>query len=187
MIGEYLSNLKNHFFTICTHKKLVRQMCFKCGMYSQGIKHDWSKFSWQEFWPSVKNYQGDKSPITFEKEIYGFSSCWLHHKGRNKHHWEYWIDRIDNKLEPIEMPFNYVLESAIDKIAASKVYKKENFTKEYPYEFFINSKEYKLMNSENASQIRRLLDYYKENDEDNTMNYYKKLYEFWRKNKYFKM
>lgn len=30
--------------------------------------------------------------INAEREEKGYSSAWLHHKGRNKHHYEYWID-----------------------------------------------------------------------------------------------
>ena len=35
-----------------------------------------------------------------------YSSAWLHHKGRNKHHLEYWIDYTTNKsgLGGMKMP-----------------------------------------------------------------------------------
>ena len=162
-------------------------MCFKCGMYKQGLKHDLSKYSFEEFLPSVKFFQGNRSPISYEKEIYGYSNCWLHHKGRNKHHWEYWVDRINGKLVCIEMPFNFVLESVLDKIAASKVYQKDNYNEDYPYAFFKKSYEINVMNKNTAKQIETLLLYLKNNGEEKTLNYIKCLYKKWKKDKNFKI
>lgn len=85
-----LRNIKNHLKTVLTHKKYVMKYCFKAGLYWQGIVHDLSKFSPTEFWESVKYYQGTRSPIDACKEENGMSLAWLHHKGRNKHHYEYW-------------------------------------------------------------------------------------------------
>ncbi len=157
--------------------------CFKCGMYAQGLKHDLSKFSPSEFIPSVKYFQGFRSPISKEKQVKGYSECWLHHKGMNKHHWEYWTDRIDGHLEivSLEMPVRYMLESVIDRISASKVYKKEMYTENEPLNFFINSKEYKVMNQKTAEQIRYLLQYLADNGEEKALAYYKSLY---KKHKY---
>ena len=160
-------------------------MCFKCGMYKQGLLHDLSKYSFSEFWPSVKYYQGNRSPITYEKEVKGISYCWLHHKGRNKHHWEYYTDRVKYDLINHQMPFNYVLESVLDKIAASKVYKKENYNTNYPYDFFMSSYEIKVMNQETARQVSMLLKYLKDNDENKTLNYIKSLYKKYKKDNKF--
>lgn len=168
--------------TINHHRFLVRSMCFKCGLIKQGLLHDLSKYSPSEFIPSVKYYQGYRSPITYEKEIKGYSECWLHHKGRNKHHWEFWTDRVGFELVCYEMPFNYVLESVLDKIAASKVYKKQDYNEGYPIKFFKNSYEYKTMNIENAKQIESLLNYLKENGEEQTLKHIKKLYKEWKVN-----
>jgi len=183
----FFYRLIGHFKTITYHKYLVQSMCFKCGLIKQGILHDLSKYSFQEFWPSVKYYQGNRSPITYEKELKGYSECWLHHKGRNKHHWEYWIDRKAYNIVPNEMPFNYVLESVLDKIAASKVYKKSDYTDSYPIEFFIKSYEIKSMNKNNSHQIFALLDYLSKNGEKNTLKYIKKLYKSWKKDNTFKI
>lgn len=172
-----------HLITITNHKFLVQKLCFNCGMYKQGIAHDLSKYSIEEFWPSVKYFQGNRSPITYEKELNGYSKCWLHHKGKNKHHWEYWVDRIGTELVPIKMPYNYVLESVLDKIAASKVYKKDDYAESYPYEFFINSKEIHVMNIETAEQIKNFLEYLKDNGEDKTLSYIKSEYKKWKKDK----
>lgn len=78
-----------HFVKVCKHKHYVRQYCWKLGLYKQGILHDISKFSPIEFWESVKYYQGNRSPIDACKEDKGYSMAWLHHKGRNPHHYEY--------------------------------------------------------------------------------------------------
>ena len=179
----------SHLHTINTHRHLVMTMCFKCGMYKQGLLHDLSKYSFVEFWSGVKYFDGSKSPITLEKQDKGYSLGWLHHKGRNKHHWEYWIDRLSHQrqISVIEMPFNYVIECVLDKIAASKVYKKEDYTLDYPYNFFMNSYEIHVMNQTNAKQIAILLDYLKENGEEKALQYYKELYYKYKKNNAFKI
>ena len=167
-----------HLITITKHKYLVTKYCFKCGLIKQGILHDLSKYSLSEFIPGVKYFCGDKSPITKEKNLIGYSKAWLHHKGRNKHHWEYWVDRLNKKQELtiIEMPFNYVIECVIDKICASKVYKGKNYTQKYPYEFFKNSMEINVMNKKNSKQILKLLKYLKDYGEIKALQYYKELY-----------
>ena len=86
-----LGNMIKHFCTITRHRLLVCKHCFKLGLYWQGLTHDLSKYSPEEFWTGVRYYQGDRSPNAAEREVIGFSKAWLHHKGRNKHHFEYWI------------------------------------------------------------------------------------------------
>ena len=93
------NNAWNHFRTITHHRLLVMKGCFQVGLYRQGLLHDLSKYTWTEFKTGVRYYQGDRSPNAAEKEIMGYSPAWLHHKGRNKHHFEYWTDvstREDN-------------------------------------------------------------------------------------------
>jgi len=85
-------NIKGHFETITRHKLLVMKYCFACGLYEQGLAHDLSKYSPTEFIPGCIYYQGDHSPNEAERKARGYTSAWLHHKGRNKHHLEYWID-----------------------------------------------------------------------------------------------
>ena len=82
-----------HLKTITLHKLRVTRLCFKMGLIKQGLLHDLSKYSPVEFWAGVRYFQGYRSPIDAEKEAKGYSEGWLHHKGHNKHHWEYWIDR----------------------------------------------------------------------------------------------
>ena len=84
--------------------------------------HDMSKYSPAEFIPGVLYFQGDRSPNNAQREHEGYSSSWLHHKGRNKHHYEYWCDNFDQGTDPIKMPFNYALELICDYLAANKAY-----------------------------------------------------------------
>ena len=183
----FIKRFCGHFCTITKHKLTVQNLCFKCGLYRQGLAHDWSKYSPTEFWAGVKYYCGDRSPISKEKEQLGYSAAYLHHKGRNKHHWEYWVDRVftSKKLTCIEMPFNYVIECVLDKIAASKVYKKEDYNTDYPYDFFLNSAECYIMNEKTSQTIQLLLLYLKENGEEKALQYYKELYHKWKLDKSF--
>ena len=123
-------NIKGHFETITRHKLLVMKYCFECGLYRQGLTHDLSKYSPTEFIPGCIYYQGDHSPNEAERAARGYSSAWLHHKGRNKHHLEYWIDYTTNKsgLGGMKMPLRYVCEMVCDRVAASQIYLGDKYT-----------------------------------------------------------
>ena len=116
-------NIKGHFETITRHKLLVMKYCFACGPYEQGLAHDLSKYSPTEFIPGCIYYQGDHSPNEAEREARGYTSAWLHHKGRNKHHLEYWIDYSTTKtgLTGMKIPLRYVCEMVCDRVAASQI------------------------------------------------------------------
>ena len=138
---KYKITLKNtlaHFKKICVHKFWVAYYCFKAGLYWQGITHDLSKFSWVEFWESVKYYQGIKSPIDACKEDKGYSLAWQHHKGRNPHHYEYWTDRYDDGLVAIEMPYKYAVELICDWFGAARAYLGKDFTYQGEYKWLVN-------------------------------------------------
>ena len=110
-----------HFKTITKHKWEVGKVCFKIGLYKQGICHDLSKYGITEFISSAKHFQGNRSPIDAEKEDIGYSLAWQHHKGHNPHHWEYWIDNIGTyKNTPCKVPYKYVLEMICDWIRSWK-------------------------------------------------------------------
>ena len=108
-----------HFITITRHRRLVRQGCFRVGLYWRGLTHDLSKYSPTEFWTGAKYYQGYRSPNNAERETKGFSEAWLHHKGRNKHHYEYWMDYSATGTKgfvPAKMPKRYIIEMFMDNI-----------------------------------------------------------------------
>lgn len=126
-----------HFKTICKHKMVVYQECKSCGILWQGITHDLSKFSAIEFFASAKHFQGNRSPIEAEKENCGYSMAWLHHKGVNKHHWEWWTDFDDNgNIIANKMPSKYVIEMVCDWIGAGKVYNNAKWTQDEPLNYF---------------------------------------------------
>lgn len=133
--------LARHLKTICYHKYLVAKGCFRVGLYTQGLLHDLSKFSPTEFLVGVRYYQGNRSPNNAEREEKGYSESWLHHKGRNKHHYEYWIDYSlkDGQggcMVPVPMPDKYIAEMIMDRIAASKVYEGAAYTDRSPLNYY---------------------------------------------------
>lgn len=118
------------------HRRYVRQHCFKAGLYWQGITHDLSKYSPTEFIESVRYYQGDKSPILACKADKGYSMAWFHHRGRNRHHWEYWVDELDHGMVPRLMPEKYAVEMFCDFLAAGKAYMGAEYTKQKEFEWW---------------------------------------------------
>lgn len=122
-----LKNAVKHTVLVMKHKWYVFIFCCKIGMPFRGFMHDWSKFSPTEFFESIKYYNGKKTPISICRENNGFSKAWLHHKGRNKHHSEYWLDLRAPIQTPI-IPYKYVAEMICDKLSASKVYNGKEWT-----------------------------------------------------------
>lgn len=133
-----LSNAAKHFKTVCKHKYYVGKYCFMAGIPWRGIKHDMSKFSPIEFFESVKYYQGTRSPIDACKEANGYSKAWLHHKGRNSHHYEYWQDNFDNGGTPLHMPFKDSVELVCDYLGAGKAYMGKKFSYPAEYEWWLH-------------------------------------------------
>lgn len=151
----------NHFKTITYHKYLVAKGCFRVGLYKQGILHDLSKYSPTEFMVGMRYYQGNRSPNNAEREDTGYSGAWLHHKGRNKHHYEYWIDYSINGEQggmlPVPMPDKYVAEMIMDRIAASKVYQGKNYTDASALEYYLCGKGKIPIHPETADTLEKVL------------------------------
>ena len=131
-----LANFLKHFKKVCTHKYWVFRYCVKAGIPLQGVLHDMSKFSPVEFFESVKYYQGTSSPIDAAKKVNGYSEAWMHHKGRNKHHYEYWQDNFDNGGVALEIPMKYKKEMICDYVGAGRAYFGKAFTIEKEYEWW---------------------------------------------------
>lgn len=156
-----------HFCTITHHKNLVRAGCFKVGLYRQGLLHDLSKYTPTEFLVGCKYYQGTMSPNNAERAAVGYSSAWLHHKGRNKHHMEYWIDygvpeEKDGKLEHkgicgMKMPLRYVVEMYIDRVAASKNYQREQYKDDSALQYYENGKQFHILHEDTQALLELLL------------------------------
>lgn len=127
-----------HLRLITRHRHKVMRLCFKVGIGFQGLFHDLSKYSWAELIPGAKFYAGDHSPTEVERKTKGYSLAWMHHKGRNKHHIEYWTDISvqSGEYEPVLMPIRYLKESFCDRIAASKLYEKKNYRPDSALSYF---------------------------------------------------
>ena len=178
-VSKIIKNFFGHLTTINEHRFLVMKHCFRVGLYKQGLTHDLSKYSPTEFIPGVKYFQGDRSPNNAQREHEGYSSAWLHHKGRNKHHFEYWTDvsTAENnwKIVGVKMPVNYLAEMVMDRIAASKIYQGKNYTDAAPYTYFSRNKEFIVMHPETKACLDKILLMLKEKGERKTFAYIRKL------------
>ena len=172
-----ISNIFKHIALVLHHKWVVFKLCCIVGIPWRGFMHDWSKFSPTEFWESVKYYDGHKSPITVCKAEKGYSEAWLHHKGRNKHHSEYWIDK-NTPQKFIIMPYKYVAEMLCDKMAAGMIYKGKEWTKEYELRYWLDEKDKIDINPKIRDLVTDCLTQVSKNgiDEVYTKENFKKLY-----------
>ena len=165
-----------HFKTITAHRHLVRRYCFRLGLFRQGLVHDLSKYSPVEFLTGAKYYMGFRSPNDAERKERGMSLSWLHHKGRNRHHFEYWTDYCvdgDGKVYtgPVKMPMRYVAEMFCDRIAACRVYQGDKYTDASPWEFFQKGKSFSLIHPETSAEIEEMLRVLKDEGEDAAFAY----------------
>ena len=149
----------NHFKTICKHKAVVFKECRACGITWQGLTHDMSKYSREEFLASAKYFQGDRSPIEAEKEAVSYSKAWLHHKGCNKHHWEWWTDFADDgSVIANKIPSKYVIEMVCDWIGAGMVYSGEKWTQSEPLNYYNKVRNGRHFHPETEELLVRLLE-----------------------------
>ena len=166
-----------HFKTITRHRHMVIRHCAKCGILFQGLFHDLSKYSPSEFIVGARFYLGKKSPNEAERQENGYSLAWMHHKGRNKHHFEYWTDYspITKKIEPVEMPLNYVVEMFCDRVAASKIYNLNSYNDNMPIEYFLKAKGRRIIHEKTSELLESWLLMLQEKGERETFNYIKGL------------
>ena len=152
---------------------MVIKHCKKAGILWQGLRHDLSKYSPTEFIPGVKYYTGTKSPNEGERIDKGYSVAWLHHKGRNKHHLEYWIDYAADTgyMTGMRMPTEYVVEMFIDRISASKNYQHENYTDRSPLEYYEKGKGHYIMHEETRALLEQLLQMLADEGEEKVFDY----------------
>ena len=162
-----------HFITVTRHRWLVRDGCFRVGLIWQGLTHDLSKYSLTEFGTGVRYFQGTRSPNTAEREEKGYSESWMHHKGRNKHHYEYWSDlsRETRKYEYVPMPRKYLVEMVMDRRAACMVYQGKNYTPGSALAYLDNSREKNFMNPQTVRELRYILTILRDEGEKQTFRY----------------
>ena len=176
--GVFLSSIKGalgHFMTITRHRHAVIRHAAKAGIFWQGLRHDLSKYSPTEFIPGAKFYSGDRSPNEKERNIFGYSLAWMHHKGRNKHHFEYWTDYnpVEKKMMPVPMPMRYIAEMFCDRVAASKIYQGKNYTDSHPYEYFLRGVANRAIEKETAEILEGWLIKLRDEGENVTLHHIK--------------
>jgi hypothetical protein len=143
-MGKYIK----HFILITRHKLTVMWYCWRVGLFTQGIKHDLSKYGFKEFFTSAKYFTGTSSPIDNEKKKVGFSYSWQNHHNRNKHHWEYWVDFKNGEPYGVKIPFKYVLEMFIDMLGAGKIYMGKKWTHHDPLIFIVRMRDKRICHTE---------------------------------------
>lgn len=170
-------NVWGHFKTITRHRHEVIKNCAKAGVLWQGLFHDLSKYSPQEFIAGAKYYQGTRSPNDMERRVLGYSKAWMHHKGRNKHHFEYWTDyNPETRMYgPVKMPLRHVKEMFCDRVAASKIYQGKNYTDSHPYEYFEGGKSKRVIHKETSDLLEKLLLMLRDQGEEKTFAYIRSL------------
>lgn len=168
--------LWQHFHTVTKHRWLVMCGCFRIGLIRQGLTHDLSKYSPVEFLNGAKYYQGNRSPNAREREDKGYSEAWIHHKGRNPHHYEYWTDlnRQTRRYEPIPVPRRYLAEMIMDRRAACMTYEGKAYTSASPLAYHERSLERTLMHPETRRQLEYLLAMLRDKGETETFRYIRK-------------
>ena len=175
--------IKGHFQTITHHKLLVMHYCFRVGLYRQGLLHDLSKYMPSEFLAGCRYYQeGKQSPNNGERQANGYSFAWLHHKGRNRHHFEFWLDYSlhpgDTRypMQPVQMPRKYVAEMLMDRISASRNYLKEEYTQHAPLVYFERGRGHYIMHPVTARELHGMLRILDERGEEALFHFVKDYY-----------
>ena len=168
-----------HFKTITKHRNLVCKYCLRLGLIKQGLTHDLSKYTPVEFWRGVKYYQGNRSPNDAERRQTGVSKAWLHHKGRNKHHFEYWIDYIINEDGSVgfggnRMPRKYVAEMFCDRVAACRIYLGDKYTDAAAYDYYKRAQKWTMIHPETGAELEEMLRVLKDEGEDAAFSYVRK-------------
>ena len=169
-----------HFRTITKHRHEVIKNSAKAGILWQGLLHDLSKYSCTEFRAGAKFYLGNRSPNEGERREFGYSRAWMHHKGRNRHHFEYWTDYNPEThiMSPVKMPIKYVKEMFCDRVAASKVYNGKNYTDGSSLEYFLKAKGRRVIHPETSDLLEKLFIMLKEKGEKETFKYIKSLKDY---------
>lgn len=160
----YIKAELKHLRIVAKHRWVVLQQCARCGYFWQGLTHDLSKLSRAEFVSSARYFQGDRSPIEAEKASQGYSAAWLHHKGRNPHHWEYWtdFDEGDGHVIANKIPYRYVVEMVCDWIGAGMVYSQDKWTQSEPLAYYDKVRKGRHFHEETEILLRFFLEVIKD-------------------------
>lgn len=172
-----LSGAIKHFNTITRHRHQVIRHCCKAGIVWRGLMHDLSKYTPTEFSEGANNWLGTRSPNEKARADKGYSLAWLHHQGRNRHHFEYWYDYNPktHRREPVKMPFVFVLEMFCDRVAASKIYQGKNYTDRHPLDYFLRAKPHRVIDPQTSDLLESWLVMLAEKGEEETFAYLRRL------------
>ena len=130
-------NFFKHLKVVLKHKHNVLRYASKLGIFWTGLVHDLTKFSPTEFNRSVKYFDGRRSPTIIERKSHdNFSYICVAHTGRNKHHWQYWVDYTRDDIVVNVIPYKHALEYVADVLSASKVYNPKDFTLMVAHDYF---------------------------------------------------
>ena len=162
-----------HLSTVTRHRHRVIAHCARAGILWQGLRHDLSKYSPTEFWQGVKFFDGTHSPTEDERRTLGYSLAWMHHKGRNRHHFEYWTDLspVTRTYEPVDMPVRYLCEMVADRIAACKTYQGAAYTDASALQYLDRAQESRLVHPNTMKRLRFLLTMLAEQGEPATFRF----------------
>lgn len=166
-----------HFKTITTHRHLVMRGCFRVGLIRQGLLHDLSKYSPAEFCQGAKYWEGVRSPNAKARETEGYSTAWMHHKGRNKHHYEYWTDLspVTKQYQAVPMPTRYLVESVMDRIAACKVYLGKDYTDGAALAYLYKAQESPLLHEQTYRALELILTLLRDKGETRTFAFLREI------------
>ncbi len=157
-----------HILTVMRHRRAVRRHCFRAGIPWRGLVHDLSKYSPPELFNGIRFFQGNRSPNEREREVRGYSVAWLHHKGRNRHHFEYWrdVNMQTHQYEPVRMPTVFAVEMFCDRVAASKTYRGKEYRDSDPLAYYLRGDAAKKMHPDTARDLEKWLRILAEEGED---------------------
>lgn len=150
-----LKNKIGYLKDIIKHRRIVRHWCFVMGVPFRGILHDISKYSKSEF-ALYKYRDGKRSPHDNARDELGYSPSWCHHKARNKHHWEYWVDEYNLKIA-VKIPFKYVIEMFCDYVGAGQVYNPKTWDESFPIKYHLEHKDERIYHPETLYLLELLL------------------------------
>ena len=161
-----------HFLTITRHRHMVISFCWKSGLFWQGLRHDLSKYLPIEFVSGARYFQGTRSPNDLERRSEGYSKAWLHHKGHNKHHVEYWTDypQGGGRYGSIDMPLRYIVESVCDRLAACHIYLGDEIQQDSAYRYYLQSLDHIPVSEARDRWFRYFLEDSGVNGEDHCFN-----------------
>lgn len=157
-----IKKIFGHIKTVTKHKWVVFKLCCKVGIPFRGLRHDLSKFSPTEFLESIQYYTGTHSPIPEARKDKGYSRAYLHHRGRNKHHFEYWVDFETKQVAPV-IPYKYVLEAVCDDLAAGIVYSGEKWKRSTQYDYWMKKRQRTIVNPKVDGFVTEVFSQVKEN------------------------